>query len=226
MRVLVVEDEKKVAAAVRRGMEAEGFAVDVALTGTDGKWFATQNEYDVIVLDIMLPGINGFKLCAQLRDLGIWTPILMLTAKDGDLDEAEALDTGADDFLRKPFSYVVLVARIRALLRRSSLGEVSLSYEVGDLTLDPNSRRCARAGQDIHLTAKEFAVLEFLMRRPGDVVGKLEILDNVWDFAFEGDPNIVEVYIGYLRKKIDEPFDRKSIETVRGAGYRLVPSRE
>ncbi len=225
MRVLVVEDEKKVAAAVRRGLEAEGFTVDVALTGTDGKWLATENEYDVIVLDIMLPGINGFKLCAQLRELGIWTPILMLTAKDGDLDEAEALDTGADDFLRKPFSYVVLVARIRALLRRSSSAETSLTYEVGDLVLHPARHRCSRGDQEIKLTAREFAVLEFLMRRPGEVIAKLDILDNVWDFAFDGNPNIVEVYIGYLRRKIDDPFERKSIETVRGAGYRLVPDR-
>lgn len=225
MRVLVVEDEKKIAAAVRRGLEAEGFTVDVALTGTDGKWLATENDYDVIVLDIMLPGINGFKLCAQLRELGIWTPILMLTAKDGDLDEAEALDTGADDFLRKPFSYVVLVARIRALLRRSSSAETSLTYEVGDLVLDPVRHRCSRGDQEINLTPREFAVLEFLMRRPGEVIAKLDILDNVWDFAFDGDPNIVEVYIGYLRRKIDDPFERKSIETVRGAGYRLVPDR-
>lgn len=222
MRVLVVEDEKKVAAAVRRGLEAEGFTVDVALNGNDGKWMAMENEYDVMVLDIMLPGINGFKLCAQLREYGIWTPILMLTAKEGDLDEAEALDTGADDFLRKPFSYVVLVARIRALLRRSSASDVSLVYEVGDLILDPATHRCHRDGQEVSLTAREFSVLEFLMRRPGEVVGKLEILDNVWDFAFDGDPNIVEVYIGYLRRKIDDPFGRKSIETVRGAGYRLV----
>lgn len=222
MRVLVVEDEHKVAAAIKRGLEAEGFVVDVASTGTDGKSKASQGEYDVIVLDIMLPGINGFKLCAQLRDLGIWTPILMLTAKDGDLDEAEALDTGADDFLRKPFSFVVLVARIHALLRRSGSSEASLIYTAGDLSLDPAAHRAKRADQEIALTPREFSVLEYLMRHSGEVVGKLQILDNVWDFAFDGDPNIVEVYVGHIRRKIDEPFGCKSIETVRGVGYRLV----
>jgi DNA-binding response OmpR family regulator len=223
MRVLIVEDEKKVAAAVRRGLEAEGFAVDVALTGTDGLWMATEHHYDIIVLDIMLPGLNGYKVCEQLRDSGDWTPILMLTAKDGEYDHAEALDTGADDYLTKPFSFVVLLARVRALLRRSRRSRPATS-KAGDLTINPVTHRCTRGDVEVVLTAREFAVLEFLMRRAGEVVPKSEILDNVWDFAFEGDPNIVEVYIRHLRKKLDEPFDRHLIRTIRGAGYRLDPS--
>ena len=223
MRVLVVEDEKKVAAAVRRGLEAEGFAVDIALTGTDGLWMATENQYDAIVLDIMLPGMNGYKVCNELRDAGNWTPVLMLTAKDGEYDQAEALDTGADDYLTKPFSFVVLVARIRALLRRSGAAP-ALVYQAGDLTVNPVTHGCSRGDVDIPLTAREFAVLEFLMRRAGEVVSKLEILDNVWDFAFDGDPNIVEVYVRHLRRKLDEPFGRQLIQTIRGVGYRLDPS--
>jgi two-component system, OmpR family, response regulator len=222
VRVLIVEDEKKVAAAVKRGLEAEGFAIDVALTGTDGLWMATEQTYDVIVLDIMLPGINGYKLCEQLRDAGDWTPILMLTAKDGEYDHAEALDTGADDYLTKPFSFVVLLARIRALLRRSGRATL-VSYRAGDLAIDPSTHQCLRGDTAVTLTAREFAVLEFLMRRAGEVVSKQEILGNVWDFAFDGDPNIVEVYVRHLRRKLDEPFGRRSIETIRGAGYRLDP---
>ena len=221
MRILVVEDEKRLAAAIRRGLEAEGFAVDIALTGTDGDWYAAQNKYDVIVLDIMLPGINGFKLCGSLRERGDWTPVLMLTAKDGELDEAEALDTGADDYLTKPFSYVVLVARIRALIRRGGSSQ-QLIYEAGDLRLDPATHGCWRGDVTVTLTAREFSVLELLIRRKGEVVPKAEILSNVWDFAFEGDPNIVEVYVRHLRKKIDEPFEKSSIQTLRGAGYRLA----
>jgi two-component system OmpR family response regulator len=223
VRVLIVEDEKKVAGAVRRGLEAEGFAVDVALTGTDGLWMATEHPYDVIVLDIMLPGINGYRVCEQLRDAGNWTPILMLTAKDGEYDHAEALDTGADDFLTKPFSFVVLLARLRALLRRTGRAR-PVVYTAGDLTVDPVTHRCRRGDVEVPLTAREFAVLEFLLRRAGEVVSKGEILDNVWDFAFEGDPNIVEVYIRHLRRKLDEPFGRQLIGTIRGAGYRLDPA--
>ena len=223
VRVLIVEDEKKVASAVRRGLEAEGFAVDVALTGTDGLWMATENSYDVIVLDIMLPGMNGFKVCENLREAGDWTPILMLTAKDGEYDQAEALDTGADDYLTKPFSFVVLLARLRALLRRTGRSE-PVVYTAGDLKVDPIKHRCSRGDVEVTLTAREFAVLEFLMRRAGEVIAKAEILDNVWDFAFEGDPNIVEVYIRHLRRKLDEPFDRQLIQTIRGAGYRLDPA--
>jgi len=223
VRILVVEDEKKVAAAVQRGLEAEGFAVDVALTGPDGVWLATENGYDAIVLDIMLPGLNGYKVCEQLREQGNWTPILMLTAKSGEYDQAEALDTGADDYLTKPFSFVVLVARLRALLRRS-VRPASLVYTAGDLTVDPVQHRCLRGDVEVRLTAREFSVLEFLLRHAGEVVSKAEILDNVWDFAFEGDPNIVEVYVRHLRRKLDEPTGRHLIETIRGAGYRLDPA--
>jgi two-component system OmpR family response regulator len=220
MRVLVVEDETRVASAVKRGLEAEGFAVDVALTGTDGLWLAQENDYDVIVLDIMLPGMNGYRICSTLREGGNWTPILMLTAKDGEYDEAEALDTGADDYLTKPFSYVVLVARLRALLRRAGRSETVI-YEAGDLRLEPALHRVWRGDTEISLTAREFSVLEYLLSRAGDVVSKRDILEHVWDFDFEGDPNIVEVYVGRLRRRVDEPFARRAIETVRGAGYRL-----
>jgi DNA-binding response OmpR family regulator len=220
VRVLIVEDETKVAAAVRRGLEAEGFAVDLALTGTDGLWMATENSYDVIVLDILLPGMNGYEVCRRHRERGNWTPILMLTAKSGEYDQAEALDTGADDYLTKPFSFVVLLARLRALLRRSGRSE-PVVYAAGDVSLDPITHRCRRGEIEVVLTAREFSVLEFLMRRTGEVVTKAEILDNVWDFAFEGDPNIVEVYIRRLRRKLDEPFGRCLIQTIRGVGYRL-----
>ncbi|HZA20240.1 MAG TPA: response regulator transcription factor [Actinomycetota bacterium] len=221
MRVLVVEDEKRLAAGLKRGLEAEGFATDVALDGTDGLWMARENPYDVIVLDIMLPGINGFKVCATLRDEGNWTPILMLTAKDGELDEAEALDTGADDYLTKPFSYVVLVARLRALMRRGARERPAV-LEAGDLRFDPGARRATRGETHVELTAREMALLEFLLRHKGEVVSKREILDHVWDYDFEGDPNIVEVYVRHLRNKLDRPFGRAAIETLRGAGYRLA----
>jgi len=202
-------------------MRAEGFAVDVSGDGTDALWRAAEFGYDAIVLDIMLPGLNGFRVCAELRERGVMTPILMLTAKDGDLDEAEALDIGADDFLSKPFSLVVLVARLRALLRRARVSLPAV-LEVGDLRLDPAEHRLWRGADEVRLTAREFAVLEVLMRQPGAVVSKQQVLDSVWDSAFDGDPNIVEVYIRHLRRRIDEPFGRNSIETVRGAGYRLV----
>jgi two-component system OmpR family response regulator len=221
MRILVVDDELSLASAVKRGLEADGFAVDVATDGVTGLWQATENPYDAVVLDIMLPGINGYRVCADLRAAGIWTPVLMLTAKDGDLDEAEALDTGADDYLTKPFSFVVLVARLRALLRRSG-GERPAVLTAGDLVLDPARHLCRRGDAEIELTPREFAVLEYLMRRAGDVVAKSEILEHVWDFAFEGDVNVVEVYVGYLRKKIDAPFGRRALQTVRGVGYRLA----
>ena len=220
MRVLVVEDEKRLAAGLKRGLEAEGFATDVALDGTDGLWLARENPYDAIVLDVMLPGVNGFKVCSTLREEGVWTPILMLTAKDGELDEAEALDTGADDYLTKPFSYVVLVARLRALMRRGAQERPAV-LEAGDLSFDPASKSVRRAGTDVSMTAREMALLEYLLRRKGEVVSKKEILDHVWDYDFMGDPNIVEVYIRHLRNKLDRPFDRAAIQTVRGAGYRL-----
>jgi len=221
MRVLVVEDEKRLALGLKRGLEAEGFATDLAHDGVDGLWMARENPYDAIVLDIMLPGINGFKVCSTLREEGIWTPILMLTAKDGELDEAEALDLGADDYLTKPFSYVVLVARLRALLRRGAPERPAI-LEAGDLRYDPSSKRVWREGSEIDLTAREMALLEFLLRRKGEVVSKREIIDHVWDYDFEGDPNIVEVYVGHLRNKLDRPFERNSIQTVRGSGYRLA----
>jgi len=220
VRILVVEDEKKLAASLKRGLEADGFAVDVALTGDDGLWRAREHDYDAVVLDIMLPGVNGYKICGKLRDEGNWTPILMLTAKDGEFDETEALDTGADDFLRKPFSHRVLVSRLRALMRRGAK-ERPVELRADDLLVDPNQRRCWRDGTEIELTAREFSVLEYLIRNAGNVVSKRDILDHVWDYDFEGDPNIVEVYVRHLRRKIDEPFGRSSIHTSRGAGYRL-----
>ena len=221
MRVLVVEDEKRLAAGLKKGLEAEGFATDVALDGTDGLWLARENPYDAIVLDILLPGLNGYQLCATLREEGVWTPILMLTAKDGELDEAEALYTGADDYVTKPFSYVVLVARLRALIRRGA-SERPAVLEAGDLRFDPGTRRTWRQEIPVELTAREMALLEFLLRRKGDVVSKRDILAHVWNYDFEGDPNIVEVYIWHLRNKLDRPFGRTSIETVRGVGYRLA----
>lgn len=220
MKLLLVEDDKKIATMIKRGLEAEKFTVEVALDGPQGLWLATEGSYDLIILDIMLPGRNGYQICADLREAGDWTPILMLTAKDGDLDEAEALDTGADDYLTKPFSFAVLVARIRALLRRAS-GRNPTPVEAGDLRIDPGQRRVWRGETEVELTTRQFDVLEFLMRRAGQVLSKLEILDGVWDYEFEGDPNIVEVYIRRLRTRIDEPFGRRAIETVRGAGYRL-----
>lgn len=221
MRVLVVDDEKNLLRAIEAGLEAEGFAVDTATNGVDGLWLARENEYAVIVLDIMLPGMSGYRICEQLRADENWTPVIMLTAKDGDLDQVEALDTGADDYLTKPFSFQVLVARLRALIRRGG-GERPTLLTVGDLTLDPASRRVTRGGVPIELTTREFSVLQFLAARPGEVRSKKDVLGGVWDFDFEGDPNIVEVYIRTLRNKVDRPFGRASIETVRGAGYRLV----
>jgi two-component system OmpR family response regulator len=220
MRLLVVDDEPRLAEGLKRGLEAEGFAVDVAHTGTDGLWLAREQQYAAILLDIMLPGMNGYVVCRTLRAEENWTPVLMLTAKDGEWDQVEGLDTGADDYLTKPFSFAVLLARLRALVRRGA-GARPATLAVGDLTLDPAAREVRRADAPIELTTREFAVLEFLMRRAGEVVPKSEILDGVWDFAFEGDPNIVDVYIGHLRAKIDRPFGRESIRTVRGAGYRI-----
>ena len=221
MKLLLIEDDKKIAAAITRGLRADGFTVEVAFNGIDGLWMATEATYDVLVVDLMLPGKNGFVICKELRERQIWTPILVLTAKDGDLDEAEALDTGADDYLTKPFSYPVLVAHLRALLRRTA-GQTPVPISVGDLRIDPGARRSWRGDVEIDLTARQFEVLEFLMRRAGQVMSKREILEGVWDSDFDGDPNIVEVYIGRLRSRFDKPFDRLSIETVRGAGYRLV----
>jgi two-component system, OmpR family, response regulator len=223
MKLLLIEDDAKIAAALRRGLTAEGFTVEVAPDGIEGLWRAREGSYDLILLDIMLPGRNGYRVCADLREDGSTTPILMLTAKDGELDEAEGLDTGADDYLRKPFSFAVLVARVHALLRRAALGERP-TLAIGDVALDPQARTVTCAGTDVPMTSREFDLLVFLVRRAGSVVTKRDILAGVWDDDFEGDPNVVEVYVARLRRKIDEPFGRDTIETVRGAGYRVRAS--
>jgi two-component system, OmpR family, response regulator len=220
MRLLLVEDEEHLAGAIVTGLGAEGFLVDAVRTGAEGLARATEGEYGAIILDILLPDLNGYEVCAALREREVWTPILMLTAKDGEYDEAEALDTGADDFLSKPFSYVVLVARLRALARRGVSARPAV-LSVGDLELDPGARRCRRAGTEITLTPREFALLGMLLRHAGQVLSKRRLLESVWGLDFAGDPNIVEVYMGYLRKKIDVPFSRRSLETLRGIGYRL-----
>jgi two-component system OmpR family response regulator len=221
MRVLVVEDEVRLAETVRRGLAAEGFNVEVVHDGAEGLWAATENTYDAIVLDIMLPGLSGYRVCQQLREAGIWTPVLMLTAKDGEYDQADAFDLGADDYLTKPFSWVVMIARLRAIIRRGA-PERPTVLVAGDLRLDPARKRVSRSDHEIGLSPREFGLLEFLLRHRGDVVSKTEILQNVWDANYDGDPNVVEVYIGYLRRKIDAPYGRKAIETVRGMGYRLA----
>ncbi|MFI6316470.1 response regulator transcription factor [Nonomuraea sp. NPDC050556] len=222
MRILVVEDEHGLADSLRRGLTAEGFWVDVANDGNTGLELATTRDYDVITLDVMLPGMSGYTIASTLRERGDWTPILMLTAKDGEYDEAEALDIGADDYLAKPFSYVVLVARIRALLRRTGHVRDGEPLQAADLTLDPQARRVKRGERPIELTAREFDVLHALMKRPGQVLSKQDLLDEVWDWGSELDSNIVEVYVSSLRKKVDTPFGRRSIQTVRGVGYRIA----
>lgn len=220
MKVLVVDDDEKIAAAVARGLRAEGFTVELEHTGTAGLWRAMEGTYDVIVLDLMLPGRSGFQICADLRRAGNWTPILVLTAKDGELDEAEALDTGADDYLTKPFSFPVLVAHLRALLRRSG-GRAPVPFSAGGLRIDPAERRVWSNDTEVTLTAREFDIAVFLVRRAGQVVSKQDILAGVWDYDFDGDANIVEVYIRRLRLKLENP-SGPVIETLRGAGYRLV----
>ncbi|MER6689932.1 response regulator transcription factor [Streptomyces minutiscleroticus] len=216
-RLLIVEDERRLALSLAKGLTAEGYAVDVVHDGLEGLQRAGEGAYDLVVLDIMLPGLNGYRVCAALRAAGNDVPILMLTAKDGEYDEAEGLDTGADDYLTKPFSYVVLVARVKALLRRRGTTGGSPLHVLGDLRVDTAARRVFRAQEEVVLTTKEFAVLEQLVVRAGEVVSKAEILEHVWDFAYEGDPNIVEVYISTLRRKLGADL----IRTVRGAGYRL-----
>lgn len=220
MRILVVEDETLIAKAIRAGLEAEGYAVDVADNGVDGLWHATETAYDAIVLDLMLPGVSGFKVCTELRAKGITTPIMMLTAKDGEFDQAEGLDSGADDYVTKPFSFVVLLARLRALIRRGP-SERPAVLAADDLTLDPADRVCRRGDQVIELTPREFSLLRYLMHRVGEPVSKNELIEHVWTNEVL-EPTVVQVYIGYLRRKIDEPFGRSSIETVRGYGYRLL----
>ena len=222
MRVLLVEDEVDLAESLRRGLTNEGFVVDVAHDGITGGWLARENPYDVVVLDLMLPGRNGYAVLEDLRAAENWVPVLMLTAKDGEYDQTDAFDLGADDYLTKPFSFLVLVARLRALIRRGA-PERPVVLTVGSLRLDPVRRTVTRRGQALELTAKEYVILQYLMQNAEKVVSKLEIMDNAWDAGFEGSENIVEVYVGYLRKKIDAPFGLSTLQTVRGMGYRLVP---
>ena len=220
MRVLLVEDEVKLAALLERGLAEEGYAVDVASNVSEGAWHATENTYDAIILDVMLPDGNGFELCRCLRDGDCWSPILMLTARDDVADRVAGLDSGADDYLTKPFAFDELLARLRALLRRGVADRPTV-LQVGGLLLDPASREVRRDGHLVALTAKEYALLEYFMRHPDRVLSRSELVEHVWDFAFESDSNVVDVYIRYLREKIDRPFGAESIETVRGVGYRL-----
>ena len=220
MRVLIVEDEVKMAGLLKRALEEEAYAVDVTGSGAEALWLGTENPYDAILLDLMLPDVDGFAVCRGLREAGRWTPVLMLTARDAVRDRVTGLDAGADDYLTKPFSLVELLARLRALIRRGASERPSV-LTVGDLRLDPAARSVARDGHAIDLTAKEYALLEFFMRHPGEVVTRTQLIEHVWDFAYEGDSNVVDVYVRYLRNKVDRPFGRDSIETVRGAGYRL-----
>jgi len=221
---LLVEDEPTLADSVGRGLGAEGIDVDHVVDGADGLWRAREGAYDAIILDIMLPSMNGYEICRTLRQDDIWTPILILTAKDGEYDEADAFELGADDYLRKPFSQVVLVARLRSLARRGSAPRPD-DITIGDLMVSPGQMMCRRAGEPVALTPREFAVLEALVRRHPNVVSKQELIDAVWGMDFDGDPNIVEVYVGYLRRKIDKPFGRASLRTVRGVGYQMVDER-
>ncbi|MBK8294911.1 MAG: response regulator transcription factor [Solirubrobacterales bacterium] len=223
MRILVVEDQAKMARLLRRGLESEGFATDHSESGEDAQWMATSTEYGCIVLDVMLPGIDGFETCSRLRESGVRAPVLMLTARDSVEDRVTGLDRGADDYLTKPFSYPELFARVRALVRRGPV-ERPVVLEAGGIRLDPNQRRAWRNEVEIELTAKEFSLLEAFMRRPGDVLTRFELLENSWDGGYENRSNVVNVYINYLRSKIDVPFGTDSIETVRGVGYRFTDS--
>jgi len=220
MRVLVVEDDVKMAGLLRRGLVEEGLSADVARTGDDALWMAQATEYDTIVLDVMLPGANGFEVCRRLRESGTWTPVLMLTARDSVEDRVSGLDAGADDYLTKPFSFAELLARLRALVRRAPVERPAV-LEVGELKVDPATRQAWRREVEIPLSSKEFALLETFMRRPGQVLSRYQLLEHCWDYAYENRSNVVDVYVRYLREKIDRPFERASIETVRGAGYRL-----
>jgi two-component system OmpR family response regulator len=220
MRVLIVEDEVKMASLIRRGLRGDGMAADVAIKGEDALWMAGSTEYDAIVLDVMLPGIDGFEVCRRLRQDGVWAPVLMLTARDSVEDRVDGLDTGADDYLTKPFSFSELSARLRALARRGPIERPAV-LQVGNLHLDPSSRRVWRDGTDISLSAKEYALLETFMRRPGQVLDRFQLLEHAWDYEYENRSNVVDVYVRYLREKVDRPFGVESLETVRGAGYRL-----
>jgi two-component system OmpR family response regulator len=220
VRVLIVEDEPRMAGLIRRGLVEEGHVADVAPSGEDAVWMAGSHPYEAIVLDVMLPGVNGFETCRQLRSAGVWSPVLMLTARDGVDDRVAGLDVGADDYLTKPFSFAELLARLRALVRRGG-GERPTELAVGSLRLDPAARRAWRDETEINLSPKEFALLEAFMRRPGQVLSRLQLLEHAWDFAYENRSNVVDVYVRYLREKIDRPFGSASLETVRGVGYRL-----
>ena len=220
VRVLIVEDELRMASLIRRGLANEGLAADVAPTGADGLWMAQAHDYDVLVLDVMLPDLDGFEVCRRLRGSGVWAPVLMLTARDSVDDRVAGLDSGADDYLVKPFAFAELLARLRALARRGD-PERPAVLAVGDLRLDPATREVTRGAKPVSLSAKEFALLETFMRRPGDVLSRLHLLEHAWDFAYDNRSNVVDVYVRRLRSKIDEPFGRSSLETVRGAGYRL-----
>jgi len=222
MRVLIVEDEIKMASLIRRGMREEGLAADVAIKGEDALWMAGSTEYDAIVLDVMLPGIDGFETCRRLRADGVWAPVLMLTARDGIEDRVAGLDGGADDYLVKPFSFDELLARLRALARRGSVQRAP-ELSVGDLRLNPATRQAWRAETEIALSSKEFSLLEIFMRRPGEVLSRYQLLEHAWDYEYENRSNVVDVYVRYLREKVDRPFGVATIETVRGAGYRLRP---
>jgi two-component system OmpR family response regulator len=219
-RILVVEDELKMASLLRRGLLEEGHAVDIARTGDDALWMAGATEYDAVVLDLMLPGIDGIEVCRLLRERELWAPVLMLTARDAVEDRVAGLDAGADDYLPKPFSFAELLARLRALVRRGAAERPSV-LEVGDLRLDPATHRVWRGDREIRLSGKEFALLETFMRRPGQVLSRYQLLEHGWDYGYENRSNVVDVYVRYLREKIDRPFGRASLETVRGVGYRL-----
>ena len=218
MRILVVEDEVKMARAVRRGLEQEGYAVDVSADGDDALFRATEEDYDAVLLDVMLPGADGFALCEALRKRGRWVPVLMLTARDDVADRIRGLDVGADDYLVKPFAFGELLARLRALIRRGA-AERPAVLEVDDVILDPAAHMVTRAGRPVSLSAREFALLEFLMRHPGQVLSRARILEHVWDYNYEGFSNVVDVYVGYLRRKLERPFGRTFVRTVRGVGY-------
>jgi two-component system OmpR family response regulator len=220
VRVLIVEDEVKLASVIRRGLRAEGIAADVAVRGEDAVWMAGATDYDTIILDVMLPGIDGFEVCGKLREESIWAPVIMLTARDGVEDRITGLDRGADDYLTKPFSFDELLARLRALARRGPV-ERPATLSVGSLRLDPATRQVWHGEDEISLSAREFALLETFMRRPGEVLSRFHLLEHVWDYEYENRSNVVDSYVRYLRNKIDRPFGTHSIETVRGAGYRL-----
>jgi two-component system OmpR family response regulator len=225
MRALVAEDETRMASLLKRGLEEEGYAVDLSGDGLEAVWMATENDYDVIVLDVMLPGIDGFEVCRRLRADGRWAPVLMLTARDAVEDRIRGLDAGSDDYLTKPFSFAELVARLRALIRRGAQERPTV-LTVGDLRLDPGRRRAWRGTTELDLTPKEFALLEFFMRHRGEVLSRTRLLEHVWDFAFDGTSNVIDQYVAYLRRKVDRPFGREDLETVRGAGYRLRDDRD